>query len=172
MVIARRVSLPLAEPARSAPTVDAVRARLGGRARDDERDPAVGTLVRYPVEGDPAGLLGSLAPVGVVLFAREGSLDVWAGGGRVRKVPRERATTEAPEANPSEETLEMHAVAADALAFHSLREGARVRFTTGGTMGEGTLVERCRFGALVLRDDGSVAGVGFRALWALEGERT
>ena len=33
-------------------------------------------------------------------------------------------------------------------------------------MGEGTLVEKCRFGALIERGDGAVIGAGFRRIWA------
>lgn len=158
MVTARKVSLPLAgEAPRLPPTVDAVRARLGGRVQEPpEVDPAVGTLVQYE-EGSPE--------VGAVLFARDGGLDVWLGDGRVKRVGAALAKTVAHEAHPSNEMLAMLSVAADARAFRALPEGARVRFTAKGTLGEGTLVEKCRYGALVLRDDGSIAGVGFRALW-------
>jgi hypothetical protein len=62
------------------------------------------------------------------------------------------------------------AVAADARAFAGLREGQRVGFRDEGRAGEGALVEKCRFGALVERGDGSLVGVGFRRLHGPPGD--
>jgi hypothetical protein len=54
-------------------------------------------------------------------------------------------------------------LAADARVFGALHEGQRVRYQAdGGGFDHGTLVEKCRFGALVLRADQAVVGVGFR----------
>jgi hypothetical protein len=53
-------------------------------------------------------------------------------------------------------------VALDARAFADLREGQRVGYHHEGRLGEGTLVEKCRFGGLVERGDGTIVGVAFR----------
>jgi hypothetical protein len=34
-----------------------------------------------------------------------------------------------------------------------------------GALIDGKLIEKCRWGALVARDDGAVVAVGFRKLW-------
>ena len=57
-------------------------------------------------------------------------------------------------------------ISADAHVFARLAEGQPVRYADdqGGLLG-GKLVEKCRYGALVVRDDGAVVAVGFRKLW-------
>jgi hypothetical protein len=35
----------------------------------------------------------------------------------------------------------------------------------GAPAAEGVLFERCRFGALVAKDDGTIVAVGYRRLW-------
>jgi hypothetical protein len=102
-----------------------------------------------------AGLDGPRA--GVVLFVRGDQLDVWLHGDVVRRVRR-------LDVRPAgeEEARELLPVARDAVAFAALREGERVHYVHQGGMGEGALVEKCRFGGLVERADGTVVGVGFR----------
>jgi hypothetical protein len=57
-------------------------------------------------------------------------------------------------------------IAGEARVFGLLTEGQVVRYADpAGTLQDGKLVERCRYGALVLRDDGVVVAVGFRKLW-------
>jgi hypothetical protein len=144
----------------SNPSLDAVRKRLGGRAATDR---GAGELVRVDL-GD-AG-----EHVGVVLFAQGETLDVWLALGSptgvVRRTSRGRA---APHDGPPPEDLA--AVADDARVFGALREGERVRYEPSpGRFGEGTLVEKCRFGGVLVRDDGVLVGVGFRRVWpACEG---
>jgi hypothetical protein len=59
-------------------------------------------------------------------------------------------------------------VSSDALVFSALQEGDLVRFNTfGDRHDEGSIVEKCRFGALVKRADGSIVGVGFQKLWPI-----
>ena len=51
-------------------------------------------------------------------------------------------------------------------SFARLREGQKVFFErVPGTISEGTLLEKCRYGALVGDLDGKVLGVGFRKLF-------
>ena len=147
----KRLFLPLAvgEPAQR-PTVDTVRKRLGGRA---STEPGAGELVCFRDER-------GFERAGVVLFVQGEELDVWLTGDLVRRVRR-------GEAKPADGVLPegLHAVARDAQAFASLREGQRVRYQHPGGLDEGALVEKCRFGALVERGDRTVLGVGFRRLW-------
>jgi hypothetical protein len=150
--MARRLFLPLASDGaapRPTPTVDAVRKRLGGRASTEL---GAGEVVSL------AG--GRIAPIvtGVVIFVRGDEIDVWLEGDMVRRV--RRGDTRAVGVIPPD----LLAVAADVRAFAGLREGQRVGYRDEGRVGEGTLVEKCRFGALVERGDGTVVGVGFRRL--------
>jgi hypothetical protein len=142
----RRLSLhPATWGAAPRPTVDAVRKRLGGRA---STEPGAGEVVSLGDAGDRTG---------VVLFVRGEQLDVWLSGDRVQRV--RRSDTRPAEGAPARD---LAAVAGDARAFADLSEGQRVAFVDEGRRGEGALVEKCRFGALVERGDGSVVGVGFR----------
>jgi len=143
----KRLFLPLApESAAPRPTVDAVRKRFGGRASTEAGAGEVVTL-RAP-QGERTG---------VVLFVRGDQLDVWLEGDVVRRVHR----TDAPPADGvvPEEVL---GVALDARAFGELYEGQRVYFQHEGVAGEGMLMEKCRFGGLVERSDGTIVGVAFR----------
>ncbi|XXX80414.1 hypothetical protein WMF30_16755 [Sorangium sp. So ce134] len=183
----RKLSLPLVpldRPARATasaatkPTVDAVRERLGGRA---STEPGVGELVLLTTAA------GKALP-GVVLFRRGATVDVWiddpeanfsvpnttersvSGRSTAHRglVRRARPADVAPLRAPAPESLV--AVAADARVFAALSEGERIRFQDGGDLAEGTLVEKCRFGGLVQRDDGIIVGVGFRRLWPAQAE--
>jgi hypothetical protein len=153
----RRLFLPLAlESAAPRPTVDAVRKKLGGRA---STEPGAGEVVslRTPL-GERSG---------VVLFVRGEQIDVWLEGDVVRRVRR-------ADALPADGVVppDLLAVAHDARAFAGLHEGERVGFQHEGGLGEGALVEKCRFGGLVERGDGKVIGVGFRRFVELGGAST
>lgn len=133
------------------PTVDSARQRLGGRG---ESGPGVGRAVLVPA---PLGT----RKVGVVVYADDESWDVWLGGGRVR-----RSKPEECRALPGELEEELAALAADARLFASLREGESVRWQhADGLIHEGVLVEKCRYGALVVAGGDRVVAVGFRQLW-------
>ncbi|MCC6554647.1 MAG: hypothetical protein IT372_16840 [Polyangiaceae bacterium] len=169
--MARKPSLPLLHLDRALaiptkieqkPTIDAVRKRLGGRASTEAGAGELVTLVT------PGG-----EHQGVILCVRGDDLDVWidqaaalAAGPRAGVVRRARRADVAPP-RPSASTA-LDAVAAGARVFADLLEGQRVRFQAEEGPGDGTLVEKCRFGALVLRDDGAVVGVGFRRIWPAE----
>jgi hypothetical protein len=144
-----RRSLPVAERVPRTPTVDAMRTRLGGRVASR---PGVGRLVFVEHHGRHAA--------GVVLFVEDGQCDVWIGENRVLRV-----RGELPPPLEGMADAAMTAVATDAERFAALQEGSFVTYSTPGHPDrDGTLVEKCRFGALVLRPDGGIVGVGFRAL--------
>jgi hypothetical protein len=150
----RRLFLPLTTDASERPTVDAVRRRLGGRASTEA---GAGEVVGFRDERGHFRL-------GVVLFVRGEDLDVWAQGDVVRRVRRPGA--EPPDGVVPPDLIE---VSGDARLFAGLREGQRVRYRhASAPLGEGVIVEKCRFGALVERGDGAVLGVGFRRLWPAE----
>jgi hypothetical protein len=150
----RKLSLPLTLDNAKKPTTDAVRKRLGGRASTEA---GAGEIVSLTTEG------GSTR-VGVVLFARGEDVDVWTDHGVVR---RARRTSTAP--CREEVPKELEQVADDARIFGGLCEGQRVRYQHETGLEEGVLVEKCRFGALLRRDDGVILGVGFRRIWPLAG---
>lgn len=149
----RKVSLPLTQLSAAAgpPTVDAIRKRLGGRAAGEA---GAGEIVGLPA--DAGGVKQA-----VVVCSSGDDLFVWVAEGIVRRMPRSESLP------PGLETpRELLAIADDARVFGGLFEGQRVRYRDEhGELAEGTLVERCRFGALVLRADEVVVGVGFRRLW-------
>ncbi len=132
------------------PTVDAVRAKLGGRAATER---GAGDLVAVD-------LGGGLSQTGVVIFTRGQDVDVWTDEGVVRRARWDGVTRMAGAA-----PLAFAQVAADAATFAGLGEGQRVRYRHESGTSEGTLVEKCKFGALVERDDRTIVGVSFRRLW-------
>jgi hypothetical protein len=99
---------------------------------------------------------------GAVLFSRGDRIDVWTEGDVVRRLRR-------IDAMPADGVVprEVLDVARDARAFAELTEGQRVGFEQEGTLRDGVLVEKCRFGALVELDSGVVVGVAFRRVVAL-----
>lgn len=156
--MSRKISLPLtrwSSASSAPPTVDVMRKRLGGRASTEA---GAGEIVA--LAADAGG-----ERTGVVLFARGDELHIWVAEGIVRKTQRSLAR---PVGSPV--TKDLLAVAADARIFGGLREGERVRYHHDHGVGEGTLIEKCRFGALLLREDGAVIGVGFRRVWPLGGD--
>ena len=129
-------------------TIEAVRARLGGRARTDLQ---AGRVVCFLDTG----------ATGVVLFGQGDEVHVFSNAGWVR-----RTTTDA--LTPVDEpAADLHEVANDVRVFAALEEGHRVRFQDLAGIAQGTLIEKCRYGAVVRRDDETVMGVGFRRIWPL-----
>lgn len=129
------------------PTLDEARETLGGAW---EGGPDVGRTVKVP---------GPIAArVGVVVHASPTHRDVWIGAGRLQRVPVARVEL-------VEDDVELAAVADDARAFAALREGDHVAYEArDGTVGEGTLVEKLRYGGLVGLEGGRVLAVSFRKL--------
>jgi hypothetical protein len=146
----RRFSLPLTPDSLRKPTVDAIRKRLGGRASTEA---GAGDVVVITTDG-------GATLTGVVLFVRGEDLDVWIDQNRVRR--SRRSTTRTVSAPVPRELTD---IANDARVFAGLMEGQRVRYQHDDGLGEGLLVEKCRFGALLQRDDGVLVGVGFRKIW-------
>ena len=129
-------------------TIEAVRARLGGRARTDLQ---AGRVVCFLDTG----------ATGVVLFGQGDEVHVFSNAGWVR-----RTTTDAL-IQVDEPAADLHEVANDVRVFAALEEGHRVRFQDLSGIAQGTLIEKCRYGAVVRRDDATVMGVGFRRIWPL-----
>ena len=132
--MARRVALPM----KFDPTLTLARARekLGGRVVSHARG---GEIVRVGEH------------VGVVLWSDDAHCDVWIGDDAVKRV----ACADVESTSSSE----LANVAEDARTFAGLDEGAHVVFD-GAIAGK--LVEKCRWGGLVARDDGRIFAVGFR----------
>jgi hypothetical protein len=146
--VSRRVFLPVEGAQRPAATLDAVRARLGGRARTDQQ---AGRVVCFLDTG----------ATGVVIFGSGSDVHVFSGAGWVRRTTLDALT---PIDDPAPE---LDAIACDVRVFAALEEGARVRFQDVSGLADGTLIEKCRYGAVVRRDDDRVMGVGFRRIWPL-----
>ncbi|MDI1477945.1 hypothetical protein [Polyangium sp. y55x31] len=146
----RKFGLPVLAPRPPLPTVDLMRKRLGGRA---STEPGAGDAVTFTTPG-------GVRHMGVVLFVRGDELDVWVDENVVRRTRRAAAS-------PLDATLprDLVALAADARVFATLTEGQRICYLDEGRVDEGTLIEKCRFGALVERSDGTIVGLGFRRLW-------
>jgi len=131
--------------------VEAARKRLGGRA---STAPGAGDLVQVRTR------VGLDKP-GVILFIGEDEVDIWIADDTVLRTTRDR-TAPLQGAVPRD----IAAVASDARVFASLGEGQRVRYLQAlDDFADATLVEKCRYGALLLRDDGTLVGVGFRRVW-------
>jgi hypothetical protein len=140
------------------PSVDEARAALGGRIE----------AAMFPPLGMNPGVLVQFVDVrgkaleGALVFASHEDADVWVGEGRLHRVPhaRIRGTADASHGHALAD------VAADALVFAQLHEGARVRFVDRkNAMQSGMLVEKCRYGALVENEAKTILAVSFRRLW-------
>lgn len=138
------------------PSVDAARARLGGRIVADEPSESFHGGQHVSFERAP-GERGS----GVVLYASAREVHVLLDPSRLRRFGAGELVAEAREPG-----ADLAKVAADARVFGGLREGQDIRYADDtGSLRDGKVVERCRYGALVLRTDGVVVAVGFRKLW-------
>lgn len=143
--MARAPSLPVVV-ASGPPTVDAVRRQLGGRAQSGS---GVGAIV---VVSGAAG-----AATGVVVHTDAAEAHVYVPGGFLRRAAHAEL---APHTEP-DATLSV--LAEDARAFAALAEGEDVTFEDrGGRRHSGRLVEKCRYGAIVLTGNDRLQGVGFR----------
>ncbi len=135
------------------PSVDVARKNLGGRGSTSRE---AGRIVSLASQH-------GITAVGVVLFASATEIDVWLDEGVVRR-------TQPSQATPFQGVVgdELRKLAGDAHVFGTLREGQRVRYESQkGVVTEGAIVEKCRYGALILREDGKLMAIGFRKLWPL-----
>lgn len=99
--------------------------------------------------------------MGVVLFGDGDELHVFSNAGWVRRTTSDALTS------VEQPAPELDAIANDVRVFAALEEGHRVRFQDLSGMAQGTVLEKCRYGAVVRRDDQRVMGVGFRRIWPL-----
>ena len=98
---------------------------------------------------------------GVIVFASQTEVHVLLDGIRLRRFkPNDLVAYE------GDPLLELEKIAGDARLFGGLIEGQSVRYANeDGGLIDGKVVEKCRWGALVLRDDGAIVAVGFRKIW-------
>jgi hypothetical protein len=169
--VGKKINLPLlpdawsgrareaADKARSSkkPSLDDARDRLGGRTTDEAPAPPginVGRVVKvFANDGE--------GHVAVVVFANAEEVHILVDGKRLRRVP-----PGAVHSYEGETPSSLTKIAADAHVFSHLSEGQPVRYADdSGGLRPGKLVEKCRYGALVVREDGAVVAVGFRKLW-------
>ncbi len=155
----RRLSLPVAQAlgGDSPPTARDVRQRLGGPGQSEA---GAGTVVRF-VEDPGAGTLG------VIVYKRGDELDVYLGDGWLRRTQASAVTALEVQAPTT-----LAGIATDALVFYELRQGERVRYLDAqGSIVSGVLLEKCRYGAIVVTDEKRLVGIGFRKLWPLASSR-
>jgi hypothetical protein len=99
----------------------------------------------------------------VVLWASPTHADVWFDDGIARRV---RSAVVTGYSGPLPSCLGV--IVAEVRVFASLAEGDRVRWERSGQLVSGCIVEKCRYGAIVLTGDGRLVAVGFRRLWPAE----
>ena len=136
------------------PSIDAARTRLGGTALGHAQPPglAPGVVVQFEEDGE-----------GVVIFASIIEVHVLLDPQRMRRfAPAELAVHEGGH--------DLGYLATDAKIFGMLHDGQAIRYAgDDGTMVDGVIAEKCRWGALIQRGDGTVLAIGFRKLWPRAG---
>lgn len=106
---------------------------------------------------------GSTLP-GVVLWATGSHVDLWFDEGLARRTRSDSVVTCDDPVPPR-----LACVSAEMRLFTSLGEGDRVRWERASGIAEGAIVEKCRYGAIVVTRDGKLVAVGFRKLWPVAG---
>jgi hypothetical protein len=97
----------------------------------------------------------------VVVYAGADEVHVLVDPVRLRRLPASQLAL-----FDGEVEEELARLSADARVFAMLAEGQPIRYADdGGALIDGKLIEKCRWGALVAREDGAVIAVGFRKLW-------
>jgi len=134
------------------PALEAARRKLGGRSTTPS--------ARFPGALVETTLQDGRRLAGIVLWASAESCDVWFDDGLAR---RARSEAVLPAASPTPESLVR--IEAEIRMFASLAEGDRVRWERAGSVTEGRIVEKCRYGAIVVTRGARVVAVGFRKLW-------
>ena len=134
------------------PSIDSARRRLGGKPACPSTRPP-GLAVR-------AVLRDGQSHCGIVLWSSEQDCDLWFEDGVARRV-RASAVTPHLGATPGE----LARISAEARLFALLAPGERVRWQRAGGVSEGCIVEKCRYGAIIVTRDGRLVAVGFRRLW-------
>jgi hypothetical protein len=85
---------------------------------------------------------------------------VWFDDGLAR---RARSESVLVSAKPTPDALVR--IEAEVRLFSTLAEGDAVRWERAGCVTEGRIVEKCRYGAIVVTRSARVVAVGFRKLW-------
>ena len=134
------------------PALEAARRKLGGRSVTPSAR-APGALVETTLQD---GVLH----LGVLLWASAGSCDVWFDDALARRARSEAVVCSAC---PTPESLVR--IEAEIRMFAALAEGDRVRWERTAGVTEGLIVEKCRYGAIVVTRAARVVAVGFRKLW-------
>jgi hypothetical protein len=134
------------------PALEAARKKLGGRSLAPSARPP-GALVE-------ATLQDGRRRAGILLWATAGSCDVWFDDGLAR---RARSESVLVSAKPTPDALVR--IEAEVRLFSTLAEGDAVRWERAGCVTEGRIVEKCRYGAIVVTRSARVVAVGFRKLW-------
>jgi hypothetical protein len=134
------------------PALDAARRKLGGRSiAPSARSP--GALVETTLQD-------GTRHTGILLWASAGMCDVWFDDGLAR---RTRSGAVVPCAGPIPESLVR--VEAEIRMFSTLAEGDRVRWEREDGLTEGRILEKCRYGAIVVTRSARLIAVGFRKIW-------
>lgn len=133
-------------------SIEAARDRLGGRLTSASK--------RVPGSIVIASLRDGSRQPGVILWATDTQCDVWFADGLAR---RTRAASVHPYHAPI--SRQLCRIAIEMRLFALLSEGDLVRWERAGAAGEGCVVEKCRYGAIVVTRDGKLVAVGFRKLW-------
>jgi hypothetical protein len=134
------------------PALEAARRKLGGRSiTPSARSP--GALVE-------ATLQDGVRHSGILLWASTGSCDVWFDDQLARRARSEAVVSSARSTPDSLIRIE-----AEVRMFSALAEGDRVRWERVAGVTEGLIVEKCRYGAIVVTRSARVVAVGFRKLW-------
>jgi hypothetical protein len=136
-------------------SIDSARRKLGGRPAE--------ASVRAPGSLVQGTLRDGARRTGVVLWASAGHCDVWFDDGIARRV--RAAVVRAYDGVPPTSLVR---IVAEARIFAGLFEGDRVRWDRAGNVFDGCIVEKCRYGAIVLTSDGRLVAVGFRRLWPIQ----
>jgi hypothetical protein len=160
--MARRISLPMTDTLGSedAPTTATMRKRLGGRVTGEMSVATPRGVVTVGSFVELSSYDGTATKPGVLLTVEGDAVDVYMSGGLVR---RTRAEFIAPKSRAADDLIP---VAESAAVFARLGEGQAVEVERGeGTVERGTLVEKCRYGALVKLANDVVLAVGFRKVW-------
>ena len=132
--------------------LEGARRKLGGRSiTPSARSP--GALVEAMLQdGQPHA--------GILLWAAAGSCDVWFEDGLARRA-RSGAVRCSARATPDA----LVRIEAEVRLFACLAEGDPVRWERPAGVTEGLIVEKCRYGAIVVTRSARVVAVGFRKLW-------
>lgn len=157
--MARRVFLPLTDRLTAGvgpPSASAMRERLGGRLG---AGPSPGTVAPGAIVSVRAGV--DSHQVGVLLCVESDTVDVYLERGLVKRTQPDQIVQHTGASTPEQER-----VARDVRVFQALSEGQGVIVEgDDGVRVDGTLREKCRYGALVETTAGRLLAVGFRRLW-------